>query len=207
MWASGIDGSRPRRLVGPRRLVRNHPSTTPSAPHPLGWGRYSVADRISRISELGAGLPGRRGNPFAGICDWRNRRDEHRRGAWDGDQPRGKVMERSSTRPPPPPPGPAASCERHDDDPARRYGCVLRVGRLPHRPELGAARDRRRNPKGGGCRGELRSEAFSASINAGATAVRLCPQGFLPANHHYAAISGQIQEIFRRFTSLVEPLS
>jgi len=42
-----------------------------------------------------------------------------------------------------------------------------------------------------------------------ATAVRLCPQGvFLrPRIDHYAAISGQIQEIFRRFTPLVEPLS
>jgi len=41
------------------------------------------------------------------------------------------------------------------------------------------------------------------------TARRLCPQGiFLPVRmRHYAEISQQIQEIFRSFTPLVEPLS
>jgi len=41
------------------------------------------------------------------------------------------------------------------------------------------------------------------------TAHRLCPQGvFLPPRiDYYAEVSGQIQEIFERFTPLVEPLS
>lgn len=42
-----------------------------------------------------------------------------------------------------------------------------------------------------------------------ATAMRLCPQAIIvrPRMSHYAHISGQIREIFERYTPLVEPLS
>lgn len=42
-----------------------------------------------------------------------------------------------------------------------------------------------------------------------ATAIRLCPQAIIvrPRMSHYAQISGQIREIFERYTPLVEPLS
>lgn len=42
-----------------------------------------------------------------------------------------------------------------------------------------------------------------------ATAMRLCPQAIIvrPRMSHYAQISGQIREIFERYTPLVEPLS
>ncbi len=42
-----------------------------------------------------------------------------------------------------------------------------------------------------------------------ATALRLCPQAIIvrPRMSHYAEISGQIREIFERYTPLVEPLS
>ena len=102
----------------------------------------------------------------------------------------------------------------HDaQDPPRRHGCVLRVGRAARRPV--AAR-----PPGGRRRGAARASVVCAasyearkfgvrSAMPAMRAERLCPEAvFVPPDFvRYKAVSRQVREIFARHTDLVEPLS
>lgn len=72
-----------------------------------------------------------------------------------------------------------------------------------------------RHPKESGGRGVVATASYEArkfgvhSAMSSRQALELCPEGiFVPANFNlYRAVSGQIREIFQRYTEIIQPLS